>query len=244
MLQLQYSIQSLGENSVKIFAVLHGQTDLDAEGRIQGSSDHPLNDTGKAQAHDTAEALQSKGIDTIMSPPQKRAVETAEIIAGHLDIPEGKMVKGMKLLERDFGEFEGMLTSEVDILALCSWGGNVATPDGETIKETACLVIPYMNNMMKLVFKGKTALLVVSSNVLRVLFYYFHGLPEAGKDTIRELDICEVYEFDTDEIPPEMLDSQAIISKLNPENNQGSPDRVLSQQEIDKIIADIATKPD
>ena len=224
---------------MKVFAVLHGQTDLDAEGRIQGSSDHPLNDTGKRQAGDTAKALQSKGIDAIMSSPQKRAMETSEIIAAHIGIEGNRLVKGMKLCERDFGDYEGTLVSEIDYFALCSWAGNAATPNGETIRETAIRVIPFMNNMMKLALKGKTPLMVVSGNVLRVLSWYFKGLPEIGKETIPEAEICAVYEFDSDEIPPEMLDPQMIIGKLDPSNNQGggNADRVLTQPEIDTLIA-------
>jgi len=230
--------------SLKIFAVLHGQTDLDAEGRIQGSSDHPLNDTGKNEAAETAKALQSKGIDLIMSSPQRRAMETAEIIAGHIGLEAAKLTKGMKLYERDFGDYEGTLISEVDYFALCSWGGKAPTPNGETIREAASRVIPYMNNMMKLVFKGKTVLLVVSGNVLRVLFWYFTGLPEAGKEIITETGIGEVYEFDTEEIPPEMLDSQMILGMLNPGNDQGggNADRVLSQPEINDLIEEIASE--
>ena len=229
---------------MRIFVVLHGQTDLDTEGRIQGSSDQPLNDTGKAEAHETAKALQSKGIDLIMSSPQKRAMETAEIIAGQIGIEAAKLVKGMKLYERDFGDYEGELISEVDYFALSSWAGKALTPNGETIRETASRVIPYMNNMMKLVFKGKTVLLVVSDNVLKVLFWYFTGLPEAGKEIIPETGIGEVYEFDSEKIPPDMLDSQSILSKLEPGSHQGDDhsDRVLSQPEIDDLIDEIASE--
>jgi len=236
--------QITGGKGVRIFAMLHGQTDLDAEGRIQGSSDHPLNEAGKNHAQNIAKALEKKGIDLIMAPPQKRAMETAEIIARHLGIEEGKIVKGMKLIERDFGDYEGKLISEIDFFALCSFIGNAPAPNGETIRETAVRVIPYMNNMMKLVFKEKTVLLVVPSHVLRVLFWYFFGLPEAGKESIPKTDSRLVYEFETNSIPPAMLDSLTIVSKLNPGNDQesGGFDRVLSQQEIDKLIAEMEAK--
>ena len=226
---------------MKIFAVLHGQTDLDTGGRIQGNSDSPLNDIGRGQAHEMAKSLQSKGIDMIMMAPQSRSLETAAIIGEHLSIEENKLVKGMKLCERDFGDYEGQLISENDMYALYSWNGNAPTPNGETIRETAGRVIPYMNNMVKLAFRGKTVLLVVSGHVLRVLFWYFNGLPEAGKEHAIEIDECAVYEFESDEIPPEMKDFQLILDKLNSvaDDGKGKSDRVLTQAEIDKLLAEM-----
>jgi len=225
---------------MKIFAVLHGQTDLDSEGRIQDKSDQSLNDRGREQANETAQALLSKEITLIMAAPQNRTMETAAIIAGHLGIEESKIVKGMKLYEREFGDYEGQLISDIDIFALCSWIGNAPTPNGETIRETAARVIPFINNMVKLMFRGKTVLLVVPSHVLRVLFWYFRGLPETGKEVIIETEISVVYEFDSDDIPPEMLDFQSILDKLGTGGDgKGGADRVLSQNEIDSLIAEM-----
>jgi len=244
MLQLQHNLDNIGGISMRIFAVLHGETDLDTEGRIQGKSDYPLSETGKSQANEIAKALMSKEITLIMSSPQNRAMETAEIIAAHLGIDEAKIAKGMKLHERDFGDYEGKLISELDIFALCSWGGKALTPNGETIRETAGRVIPFLNNMLKLVFKGKTVLLVVSGNVLMVLYWYFKGLPEAGKEYSINTDVSVIHEFETDEIPPDMLDSQTIMGKLISGNAQGSgnADRVLSQPEIDTLIDEMAAE--
>jgi len=240
MVQHKKTRKAGGVEDMKIFVVLHGQTDLDAEGRVQGKSDQPLNDTGREQAHETAKALQSKGIDMIMMAPQNRTLETAAIIAGQIGVEENRMVKGMKLPERDFGDYEGQLTAEMDMYALCSWTGNAPTPNGETIRDTAARVILYINNMVKLAFKGKTVLLVVSEHVLRVLFWYFYGLPEAGQEQIIEIDPRSIYEFESDEVPPEMKDFQLILDQLNSDDGgKGSSDRVLSQSEIDRLMAEM-----
>ena len=229
----------LGGVFLKAFVVLHGQTDYDAEGRIIGNSDPPLNDTGREQARAAIKDLQSMGIDMILSSPQVRTMETAEIIADGLGFDAAKITKGLKLYERAFGDLEGKLISEVDMFALSSWFSNTATPNGETIKETANRVIAYMNNMVK-IFKSKTMLLVVPEHVLRVLFWFFTGLPKPGKESVIEAANCKVYEFNTDDIPLEIKDYQPVANEPEPSSSSDSdPGRLLSQGEIDALIAEL-----
>jgi broad specificity phosphatase PhoE len=94
--------------------VRHGQTDWNLAGRIQGTTDIPLNDTGRAQARDAAAALHgSFGPDTtpfVVASDLRRARETAEIIAGEL----GTQVSAVypQLRERAYGAAEGMDVTE------------------------------------------------------------------------------------------------------------------------------------
>ena len=227
---------------MKAYVILHGQTDFDAEGRIIGNSDPALNDTGKEQARKAAEELKTKGIDMILSSPQIRTLETAEIIAEGLGFDKNKITKGLKLYERAFGDLEGKLISEVDMFALSSWFSNAATPNGETVKDTANRVIAYMNNMVK-IFRTKTMLLVVPEHVLKVLFWFFNGLPELGKEHDIKTGNCLIYEFDTDNIPAEIKD-YAPGADLPDDSDSGADDasRLLSQTEIDALISELMNK--
>lgn len=85
--------------------IRHGQTDWNHEGLLQGSSDIPLNDTGREQAHDAFMTLRSRPWDAVVSSPLQRARETARIIAEGLDIPLGPAYPA--LIERDYGRLEG-----------------------------------------------------------------------------------------------------------------------------------------
>ena len=221
------------------FVLLHGQTDYDAEGRIIGFSDPELNDKGREQALEASKELLGKGIDMILSSPQKRTMETAEIVAGVLGIDEIKITKGLKLYERAFGELEGKLVTEVDMFALSSWFGNAATPDGETVRETANRVIAYMNNMVK-IFRTKTMLLVVPEHVLRVMYWFFTGLPELGKERAIDAYNCQIYEFKTEDIPPEIRDYSPAADLPGDGGGDDDPGRLLSQSEIDALIAELA----
>jgi len=224
---------------MKAYVLLHGETDFDAEGRIIGNSDPDLNDVGREQAAAVADVLQSKGIDMILSSPQKRTMQTAEIIAPVLGIDQIKITKGLKLYERAFGDLEGKLISEVDMFALSSWFGNAATPNGETVRETANRVIAYMNNMVK-IFRTKTMLLVVPEHVLRVMYWFFTGLPELGKERAIDAYNCQIYEFDTENIPQEIKDYQPAVDLPEDGGGDEDPGRLLSQAEIDALIAELA----
>ncbi len=97
-----------------MYITRHGQTDWNVETRLQGQSDIPLNDTGRAQAVTCGEALKSVGIELIITSPLSRATETAEIIRGYVgDVP---VICDDLLLERSFGKLEGqcMYVSEAE----------------------------------------------------------------------------------------------------------------------------------
>jgi len=224
---------------MKAYVVLNGQTDLDTQGIIIGKDDPPLNETGKEQARNVASSLSEKGINMILSSPQIRTMATAEIIADIIGLEESKIMKGMKLYERDFGDLEGTPSSEVDMFAQNSWFHNAETPNGETVKETANRVIAYMNNMVK-IFRTKTMLLVVPEHILGILFWFFNGLPQLGKESAIDAANCAVFEFDTDDIPQEIKEYQPVSASSGGSGGGGDDaGRLLSQAEIDALIAEI-----
>jgi probable phosphoglycerate mutase len=97
-----------------VFAFIrHGQTDWNRDHKLQGSSDIPLNDLGRQQAHESAERLRGKGWQVIVSSPLMRARETAQIIADDLGLELGPAYDA--LVERDYGELEGW--NDEDIIA-------------------------------------------------------------------------------------------------------------------------------
>lgn len=91
--------------------IRHGQTDWNREGRLQGSSDIPLNDTGREQARDAEAMLAQWSWDAIVSSPLSRARETARIVAEGLGLPLGPAYD--ELVERDYGPLEGVPDREV-----------------------------------------------------------------------------------------------------------------------------------
>ncbi|OCG73106.1 histidine phosphatase family protein [Microbacterium sediminis] len=97
-----------------ITLVRHGQTDWNLEGRIQGSTDVPLNDTGRRQAREAAERLRDDDYSLAVTSPLSRAVETAEIIAGALGLGAPERIAG--LAERVYGDAEGASVDQLSLL--------------------------------------------------------------------------------------------------------------------------------
>jgi probable phosphoglycerate mutase len=94
-----------------LYLVRHGETDWNKQRRIQGSTDIPLNDTGRAQAAATAELLTRRSFDAVVASPLSRASETGSIIAARLGLPAPGTYPG--LAERSYGDAEGLTDDEV-----------------------------------------------------------------------------------------------------------------------------------
>lgn len=99
-----------------IYLLRHGETDWNKMGRLQGHADTDLNERGRAQVAEAAEKLHRLGVrmDVIVASPLKRAQESARIAAACLDFPADNIVAETLLMERSFGEAEGMTLAEAD----------------------------------------------------------------------------------------------------------------------------------
>jgi len=123
---------------VKLILIRHGQTLWNREKRVQGVSDIELSNRGRAQADSLARSLRDEEIDTIISSPLKRAIQTAEAINRfhHLPIEHEE-----DLMELNMGDFEGMAFQEMmrnhgDLLE--RWikdPSSVVMPGGESLAE-------------------------------------------------------------------------------------------------------------
>lgn len=96
-----------------LFALRHGQTAWNAESRIQGQLDMPLDDTGRWQAERLAQALAGQALAVIYSSDLQRAHATALPLAAATGAP---LHTDSRLRERHFGEFQGHTYADIDRL--------------------------------------------------------------------------------------------------------------------------------
>jgi broad specificity phosphatase PhoE len=94
-----------------LLLVRHGETDWNAEGRLQGHTDRPLSDYGRGQARRLAEELEGEELEAIYSSDLARARETAEIVGERLGLP---IALEPDLREKDWGTWEGLSAVERD----------------------------------------------------------------------------------------------------------------------------------
>lgn len=97
---------------MKLFLIRHGQTDWNLKGKIQGSYDSELNDTGISQAEELSKKVLELNykFSKIYSSPQKRAVKTAEILSQAINV-DYIPIEGLE--EINLGEWEGLSWKEV-----------------------------------------------------------------------------------------------------------------------------------
>jgi broad specificity phosphatase PhoE len=103
-----------------IYYIRHGETDWNAEGRLQGTLDIPLNERGRAQAVSAGSILGGllvrDGHDAasiaFVASPLGRARMTMELVRGSLKLPPDDYAIDARLREIGYGQWEGSTLSE------------------------------------------------------------------------------------------------------------------------------------
>ncbi|WP_010097972.1 histidine phosphatase family protein [Ornithinibacillus scapharcae] len=157
-----------------IYLVRHGETDWNAERRMQGQTDIPLNAKGIQQAEACGAALSPEDYDVVISSHLKRAYETAEVINRYLNLPSEVMED---FAERSFGDAEGMTFDERQTLF----------PDHEYPNQEPLDVFSdrIMNGLEKVHSKypNQNVLLVAHGAVIyRILSILANGKLDLGKN--------------------------------------------------------------
>ena len=118
--------------------IRHGETDWNRARLIQGSTDIPLNETGRAQARQTAErlrgALEDPTAARIVSSDLSRARETAQIIADQWGSEAPLAYSALR--ERAYGEAEGLTVDDFAV----RWGTRHSSRSGKAPKQYSVLV--------------------------------------------------------------------------------------------------------
>ena len=105
-----------------LYYVRHGETDFNAEQRLQGRLDTLLNARGRLQAKDSGELLRdlfvrdnrNAGDFTYVSSPLRRTRETMEILRSTLGLPPQPYQTDDRLLEIAYGAWEGLTLPEIE----------------------------------------------------------------------------------------------------------------------------------
>jgi broad specificity phosphatase PhoE len=121
-----------------IWLARHGETDANAEGRVQGSLDPPLNERGREQARALASEAAGLGLRALYTSHLLRARETADIVGEAVGLDP---VVDERFAESRRGEWEGRLIAEIKADDPDGWAGSLAVepsfrfPGGESLEE-------------------------------------------------------------------------------------------------------------
>lgn len=95
--------------ATELVVVRHGETVWNLEGRQQGHLDSPLTALGVRQSEPVASALAGSALDAVYASDLRRAVQSADVIAGALALP---VVTDPRLRERNLGVLESRTIAE------------------------------------------------------------------------------------------------------------------------------------
>jgi broad specificity phosphatase PhoE len=176
-----------------LYVARHGQTDWNAERRLQGQTDRTLNDTGRAQAARLAERLRGVPLARVYSSTLARSRETAEIARGGAPL---ESLQG--LAEQALGKFEGLRLG-VDSSATAEFERRSRNPDDgldggesdnafyERVRATAERIVER--------HRSGAVLVVGHGGTNRMLLRALLGLSAAQADSIRQAN-DEVYKLE------------------------------------------------
>ncbi len=166
-----------------ILLIRHGETAWNAERRLQGHLDIPLNDEGERQAALLAGALADEPLDLIVASDLRRAGQTAQAVADRRGLT---VAIDPALRERGYGGFEGLLYSEIEERfprEFAAWQArdvDAQLPPGRNVGEsfrtffdraTGAILALAADN------PGRTIALVAHGGVLECAYRLARGLP-------------------------------------------------------------------
>jgi len=185
---------------LQVYLVRHGETQWNAERRIQGQSDSPLTEKGVQQAWQVAERARTLGITHVISSDLGRTQQTARIIA---DACGCDIILEPRIRELDMGVLE---KRHIDTLTEAEEGwrrtlvngtedGRI--PEGESMQELSVRMHAALAECLKLP-AGSRPLLVSHGIALGCLVSTILGLPAYAERRLR-LRNCSISRIDYQE---------------------------------------------
>jgi 2,3-bisphosphoglycerate-dependent phosphoglycerate mutase len=164
--------------SLTIHLVRHGETDWNAESRLQGWADIPLNQKGLAQAQATAASLASRPLARVISSDLTRARQTAEPIAARVGL---EVDIEPALRERRYGVAEGRTHTELALEFGDQLDEHWADPDfsfegGETRRDVYIRLSDFLRTLLAQPAAGELVL-VSHGGALRAARGFLEGIP-------------------------------------------------------------------
>lgn len=121
-----------------LYVTRHGQTPWNVENIICGRTDVPLTDMGQEQACEAGRVLARGGVkfDQIIASPLMRAQKTAELIAREVGFDKSAVETDERIIEFDFGEFEG-IDCDSELFLAYKAQPTLGFPGGESVLKVA-----------------------------------------------------------------------------------------------------------
>lgn len=165
--------------TTQICLVRHGETEWNAERRIQGQIDIGLNATGRQQAVAAGRWLKAAGIKALYSSDLKRAWTTAQAIGAELELVPTPVPE---MRERRYGIFEGLTYDEAKANhpdGYAAFEGRNADYDFENGESLQLMFARVTGKLKALAARhpGETIAIVLHGGVLDIINRFVRGNP-------------------------------------------------------------------
>lgn len=163
----------------RLCVVRHGETAWNAEHRVQGQLDVPLNAVGLAQARAAAAVLGRERFDAVYSSDLSRARQTA---APTVELLSMGLILDEDLRERHYGIFERLTYAEVkqkfpeDYARFEARDPEYGFRTGESLRDFSARSIAVMSRIVER-NRGRSVLVFTHGGVLDKLYRFVTGLP-------------------------------------------------------------------
>jgi broad specificity phosphatase PhoE len=160
-------------DGIELWLIRHGETEWSRSGQHTGRTDIPLTAAGEAQARALAPMLSALVPALVLCSPRTRARETARLAGLHVD----EVIDD--LAEWDYGDYEGLTTTEIRA-RVPGWTLFAdGVPNGETAEQIAVRVDRVLDRARARLADGPV-ILVAHGHISRVIGARWIGLPVAG----------------------------------------------------------------
>jgi len=194
--------------NAKLVLVRHGLSVYNDQNRFTGWKDVDLNQQGRDEAKQAVNLLMDYKFDAAFTSDLIRAKNTLSIILEGINQKNIPIIENMALNERDYGDLIGQNKAEAaeqfgeEQVHIWRRSFDTPPPGGESLKDTADRVIPYLKNeIMPLISSGKNILVSAHGNSIRAIVMDLQNYsPEQILRT--EIGWCEpwVFEFENDTV--------------------------------------------
>lgn len=158
----------------RLTLIRHGETEWNAENRVQGSVDIPLSARGLAQAEALGDHLAGAGhrFDLLFSSDLQRARRTGEVVAARLGLAEHRL--SPLLREIHCGQWEGLTLRELHTHhgeAYDRWrdDASVRCPGGESVLDLRARVERFLEEE-RAALDAAPSVVVVAHGLINRLF--------------------------------------------------------------------------
>jgi broad specificity phosphatase PhoE len=191
----------------RLYLLRHGETEWNADSRIQGSIDIPLSGEGRKQASQISQFIKKLPCpEKIFCSNLKRATETASIVSNNIGLKN--LEENQLLREINCGLWEGMRLEELlkdyqNEYGMWRMDPSFQCPEGESVEDVKKRIMEFFLNKSEELKKIENILIVAHGLFNRAMLSFIMDLP-LQQCRYFEQDNCALNVFIWGEVMPHL----------------------------------------